>query len=157
MKDNLNNELHIGDYVFCLTGSLKNTIQQIQKTRTIQETFGTRDGVDFGNGCWLSDYNTISLSALGATCTQVASKPCHDALGHPLNIGDKVLFLHFMEMFTEVGVVKKLAPKSCLLDIKENRFHQTEYRKKYEEIISLTALGKEDIILDHSFRQGYEL
>lgn len=152
MKDNLNNELHIGDYVFCLTGSVKNTIQQIKKTRSIKELFGIREGVDFGNGCWLSDYNTISLNALGATATTTVSMQGYDALGNALNIGDKVLFLHSMEMYAEIGVVKKLAPKSCLLDIKENRFQQTEYRKKYEEIISLTALGKEDIVIDHSFR-----
>ena len=60
MKDNLNNELQVGDYVFCLTGSLKNTIQKITSTRSIKELFGVREGVDFGNGCWLSDYNTVS-------------------------------------------------------------------------------------------------
>ena len=57
-----------------------------------------------------------------------------------------------MEMYVEIGIVKKLSAKSCLLDIKENRFHQTEYRRKYEEIISLTAIDKEDIIINHSFR-----
>ena len=146
MFDNLNNELHIGDYVFCLTGSHKNTIQQIQKTRSIKETYGTRDVVDFGNGSWLSDYNTISLKALGVNVTETVSKAGYDAFGNKLNIGDKVLFLHSMEMYTEIGTVKKLSAKSCLLDIKENRFHQTEYRRKYEEIISLTAIGKEDIV-----------
>ena len=149
MRDNLNNELHVGDYVFCLTGRLKNTIQKITSTRNIKESFGVREGVDFGNGCWLSDYNTISLRALGSNATASVSKVGFDALGNPLNIGDKVLFLHPMEMYAEIGTIKKMSPKSCLLDIKENRFQQTEYRKKYEEIISLTALGKEDILIDH--------
>ena len=152
MIDNLNNELHIGDYVFCLTGKFKNTIQQIQNSRSAQETFGTRCIVDFSNGYWLSDYNTISLKELGSTATETVSKQGCDALGNTLNIGDKVLFLHSMEMFAEIGIVKKLTPKSCLLYIKENRFHQTEYRKKYEEIISLTALGKENIVLKHPLR-----
>jgi hypothetical protein len=50
-----------------------------------------------------------------------------------------------MEAFAEIGIVKSLAKSSCLLSINENRFGQTEYRKKYAEIISLTALGFEQI------------
>lgn len=146
MKDNIGNDLNIGDYVFCLTGSHKNTIQQIRKFRTITDYFGNRDAVDFAGGAWLLAHNTVSLTALGVTKPELATQPECDALGNPLHVGDKVLFLHAMEMYTEIGTVKKLAAKTCLLEIAENRFGQTEYRKKYEEIISLTALGKEDLI-----------
>jgi hypothetical protein len=153
MKDNLDNELHIGDYVFCLTGSLKNTIQKIQKTRKIEEIYGVREGVDFGNKHWISDYNTISLNALGVTATETVSKPGCDALGNALNIGDKVLYAYSLDV--EIGVVKKLSAKTCLLEIEEKFYRGSEYRKKYEEIISLTALGKEDIVLDPYRRYNF--
>ena len=151
MKDNLGHEIHIGDYVFCFAGSVKNTIQRIKKARTIQEDWGTREGVTFENGKWLSDYNVVSLNALGVDLSDVdalKSAPGCDALGNSLQVGDKVLYLHPMEMCAEIGIVKKLTAKSCLLSIRKNRFNQEEYRKKYEEIISLTALGKGDMVLD---------
>ena len=144
MKDNINNEIHIGDSVFCYSGSLKNTIQTVTGFRIVKEDFSEREVVNFENGFWLSAYNVISLNALGADLSAfdniLKSSQC-DALGHVIHIGDKVLFLHSLEMYAEVGVVKSLASKSCLLTIKPNRFRKNEYRKKYEELISLSALN----------------
>ena len=145
MFDNLGNELFVGNHVFCLSGKLKNTIQKITSFRTINEYNGVREAVNFENGSWLMDYNTISLNALGVTNFENVCKSGCDTLGNPIKEGDKVLFLHPMEMYVEIGVVKKLSPQSCLLSINKNRFGQTEYRKKYNELISLTALSKEDI------------
>lgn len=144
MKDNINNEIHIGDSVFCYSGSLKNTIQTVAGFRIVKEDFSEREAVNFENGFWLSANNVISLSALGADVSEFdnisKSSQC-DALGHPLHIGDKVLYLHSLEMYTEVGIVKSLAAKSCLLTIQSKRFRKDEYRKKYEELISLSALN----------------
>ncbi len=149
MKDNLGNEISIGDFVFCYSGQNKHTIQTVQSFRHCNgETLnGVTDAVNFGGKGWISATNVVSLNALGVDVHSLGDRKTEkfcDALGNPLHFGDKVLYLHSMEMYTEVGIVKSLSAKSCLLAIKENRFGQTEYRKKYEELISLTALG-----LDH--------
>lgn len=145
MKDNVGNELHIGDRVFCYTGQHKNEIRTVSSFRIITELLGDREAVNFVEGGWLTDVNVLSLTALGVEENQSEADGYLDALGHPLHIGDQVLYLHSMEMYTQIGTVKKLSAKSCLLSIKKNRFGQTEYRKKYEEIISLTAIGKENL------------
>lgn len=144
MKDNLGNKLNIGDYVFCLSGYMKNRVQRVEKYRIINESYGEREAVDFGNGSWLSDYNTISLNALGIVERVTITKPSCDAFGKKLNIGDKVLFLYTNQMYCETGIVKKMTPKSCLLEIEETWDGKTEYRKKCEELISLSAIGKSD-------------
>ena len=151
MKDNIGNDLNIGDYVFCLSGTHKNTIQQIKKFRITKDHFGDRDAVDFVSGSWLLAYNTISLTVLGVTATEVSVQPGCDALGNALRIGDKVLYRHPLEFYAEIGTVKKLAAKSCLLEITPNRFGETEYRKKFNEIISLTAIGQEAIVIKHCY------
>ena len=145
MRDTVGNELNIGDHVFCLSGSLSYTIQKVEKFRIIKEHWGDRECVDFGNGLWLSSENVVSLTALGAVNPEICDNSGYDALGAELHVSDKVLYRHAMEIFAEIGTVKKLTAKTCLLTIDKNRFNQTEYRKKYGEIISLTALGKEDI------------
>lgn len=149
MKDNIGNEVHIGDCVFCLTGKHKHTIQTVEKLIVAKDDFGNQIRVYFENGSWLSIFNLLSLTALGVTATETASSFGCDVLGNQLHLGDKVLFLHPMEFYAEIGIVKKLAAKSCLLSISANRFGQTEYRKKYEELISLTAIGKENLEIHH--------
>ena len=151
MKDNIGNDLNIGDYVFCLSGTHKNTIQQIKKFRITKDHFGDRDAVDFAGGSWLLAYNTISLTALGITDAKTSTQPGCDALGNILHPGDKVLYRHPLEYYAEIGTVKKLAAKSCLLEIAPNRFGETEYRKKYDEIISLTALDLETLEIKHCY------
>lgn len=94
MKDNIGNDLNIGDYVFCLSGTHKNTIQQIKKFRITKDHFGDLDAVDFAGGGWLLVYNTISVTALGVTNTEVSPKPGCDAFGNTLRAGDKVLYQH---------------------------------------------------------------
>jgi hypothetical protein len=109
---------------------------------------GVTEAVNFEGRGWINAMNVVSLNALGVELSSldgICASPLHDALGNELHVGDKVLYLHTMEMFADVGIVKSMAKNSCLLSIKENRFGQTEYRKKYAEIISLTALGIEQI------------
>lgn len=151
MKDNIGNELHIGDSVFCMTGSRKHTIQRVAKFVVAQDELVDQIRVYFEQGSWLSVYNVISLTALGISATEIQAAYGCDAFGNPLHLGDKVLFLRAMEFYAEIGIVKKLAAKSCLLSIPKNRFGQTEYRKKYEEIISLSAIGKEDLLIQHCY------
>lgn len=151
MKDNIGNDLNIGDYVFCLSGMYKNTLQQIKKFRITKDHFGDRDAVDFVEGSWLLAYNIVSITALGATRTEASTQPGCDILGNELHIGDKVLYRHPMEYYAEIGTVKKLTAKSCLLEITPNRFGETEYRKKFNEVISLTALGMESLEIKHCY------
>jgi hypothetical protein len=151
MKDNIGSDLNIGDYVFCLSGTHKNTVQQIKKFRITKDHFGDRDAVDFVGGSWLLAYNTISLTALGITDTKPSVQPGCDVLGNVLRHGDKVLYRHPMEFYAEMGTVKQLAAKSCLLEITPNRFGETECRKKFNEIISLTAIGQEAIVIKHCY------
>ena len=149
MYDNIGNEVHIGDRVFCLTGKHKNTIQIVEKFIVVKDDFGQQIRVYFEGGSWHLIFNLLSLTALGVAAAETVSAASCDALGHQLHLGDKVLFHHPMEFYAEIGTVKKLTAKSCLLSIAENRFGQTEYRKKFEELISLTAIGKENLIIQH--------
>jgi hypothetical protein len=114
--------------------------------------WGYRALVHFTVGGRLSDYNTISLDSLGVQVNDIPDVirgvyP-NDALGNQIHIGDKVLYLHRLEMYVEIGTVKKLTEKTCLLAIDSNRFNQIEYRKRYEEIISLSAINKDQLIID---------
>lgn len=150
MNDNIGNEICVGDFVFCYSGQYKNTIQKVTGFRFCngESLSGVTDAVNFGSRAWVSAVNVVSLNALGAdvNCLENISRISQsDAIGNTLQIGDKVLYLHPLEMYAEVGVVKSLSAKSCLLSITHNRFDQTEYRKKYEELISLTALGIEKL------------
>lgn len=152
MKDNVGNEIHLGDDVYCYSGKYKNQIRQVQGFRTItDEILGEVEAVNLSSRDWLTAVNVVSLNALGITEIPQTEEPPKrsDILGNPLRIGDKVLFLHRMEMYAEIGTVKSMTDKSCLLAIKQNRFGQAEYRKKYEELISLTAIGKEDLVPQH--------
>ena len=149
MKDNIGHEVHIGDRVFCLSGSRKNMIQTVEKLVVARDDYGSQIRVYLEGGAWISIYNLISLTALGVSVDEITRISDSDALGNSLHVDDKVLFLHPMEFYAEIGTVKKLTAKSCLLSIAENRFGQTEYRKKYEELISLSAIGKEDLVIQH--------
>lgn len=147
MRDSINNEIQIGDSVFCYSGYLKHTIQTVIGFRSTEDDPYYR-GVILKDGYWLKDHNVVSLNALGVNIVTIGenstTQQC-DALGNALHLGDKVLYLHPLEMYAEVGIVKSMAAKSCLLSIEKNRFGQGEYRKKYSELISLTALGIEKI------------
>ena len=145
MKDNIGNEINVGDFVFCYSGQYKNTIQRVTSFRHCNgdSLNGVTEAVNFEGKGWISAVNVVSLNALGvdiSSSDRFKSSNSHDALGNLLRVGDNVLFLHALEMYAEVGIVKSLAAKSCLLSIECNRFGQKEYRKKYEELISLTAL-----------------
>lgn len=150
MKDNIGNVINIGDTVFCYSGQYKNMVKKVASFRYCngESLNGVTDAVNFEGKGWISAINVVSLDALGVDVSSVDSfvpaKMC-DALGNSLHIGDRVLYLHAMEMFATVGVIKSLAEKTCLLLIEKNRFGQIEYRKKYEELISLTALGIEKV------------
>ena len=146
MKDNIGNEISIGDLVFCYSGQNKNTIQKVAGFRYCngEALNGITEAVNFDSRSWVSATNVVSLTALGADISypdKIHISPLHDALGNPLQIGDKVLYLHHMEMFAQVGIIKNMGKRTCLLSTNKNRFGQTEYRKKYEEIISLAYLG----------------
>lgn len=150
MKDNIYNDIHIGDFVFCYSGQYKNKIKKVTGFRTCngESLNGVTNAVNFEGSGWLSATNVISLNALGADISTLPSTKLSimcDALGNQLHVGDRVLYLHALEMYADIGIVKKLSTKTCLLTINRNRFGQEEYRKKFEEVISLAALGIEKI------------
>ena len=143
MKDNIGNEIRIGDRVFCYSGYYKNKIMVINEFRYYngESLNGVVEAVCFENGRWLAAYNVVSLNALGIdedSGKPEADRHC-DALGKVLNIGDRVLFLHSKESQAEIGIIKSFSEKTCLMSINRNRFGQEEYRKKYEELILLYA------------------
>jgi len=150
MKDNIGNDIHVDDLVFCYSGQYKNKIQRVTGFRMCNGNSlnWITEAVNFEGNGWVSALNVVSLNALGVDVTSLTDlktiKGC-DALGNTLSIGDKVLFLHAKEMYAEEGIINSMTEKSCLLTIELNRFGQTEYRKKYNELISLTALGIEKI------------
>ncbi len=151
MVDNIGNEIHIGDSVFCFSGKYKNQVMQVESFRIIKDVLFDREAVNFSSRDWLSAENVVSLTALGAVEKSPGDSVCkyQDALGNPLQVGDRVLFLRSMKMYAEIGIVKSLAQKSCLLAFQAKYSNKTEYRKKYEEVISLTAIGKDNLVIEH--------
>ena len=153
--DNIGYELSEGDYVLCLSGELAYTVQKIEKLTKRKEVLGERFMVTLSCKRTLSDYNVILMQALHVTVEDVKNEKREqsgfDVFGNPVNIGDKVLFLHKLEMDAEVGIVSKLTQKSCLLTIKPNRVRQNSYRKPYGEIVSLTALGLNETVINRRF------
>lgn len=155
--DNIGHELKADDYVLCLTGDYAYTVQRISKLSQRSETTFIRYTVTLECKVTVSAYNVISLSALGITSDDIHSECVgqrgFDTLGNPIQVGDSVLFLHRMEMYTQIGRVTKLAPKTCIFDVEQNRFNQTTYKKPYSEIISLTALGLDNTIINTENRR----
>lgn len=144
--DNLNHEIQAGDLVFCLTGSVAKTLSTVTKTgKRANPPFDEKATITLSNGKTLDTVNVIDLVQLGIYPDQISSENIGidkmDALGHPIQIGDKILFLHKMEYLAETGTVLKLSDQTCLLAIEKNRFNQTEYRQKYKDVINLTAVN----------------
>lgn len=154
--DNIGFELQPDDYVLCLSGDYAYTIQQIKKLSQRDEGTFIRYMVTLTCKSTVSTYNVISLRGLGISPNEIkqetAGQRGYDVFGNEINIGDDVLFLHRMEMFTETGKVSKLAPKTCVFDIQKNRFDQISYKKPYGEIITLTALGLDKTIINRANR-----
>ena len=133
MKDNIGNEINVGDFVFCYSGQYKKTIQRVTSFRHCNgdSLNGVTEAVKFEGRGWISAVTVVSLNALGvdiSSSDRFKSSNSHDALGSLLRVGDNVLFLHALEMYAEVGIVKSLAAKSCLLSIECNRFGQKSLR-----------------------------
>jgi len=154
-KDNLGNVLEKGEKVLVLTGAYAYTIQTIKQMTTKNESLFIRAMVTLEVGSTLTAYNVVSLGSLGVDADAIDRANCgkvgFDCLGNKLSVGDKVLYLHKMEAFMQVGTVEKLTDKSCILSIEKNRFDQVKYRTKYAEIISLSALQKDDFVPNGSF------
>lgn len=155
--DNIGHELKAGDFVLCLTGDYAYTVQRIGKLSQRNEGTFIRNTVTLECKTTVSAYNVIALSAIqmnpDAVVTERVGQYGHDALGNAINVGDNVLFLHRMEMYTDVGTVTKLAPKTCVFDIQTNRFGQSTYKKPYGQIISLTALNLDKSVIKKENRR----
>lgn len=151
-NDNIGSELTVGDFVLCLTGQNAftfSTVKSLTSRHNYYEPITPTATLD--NGSTVHDYNVISLTALGIAEKNVVAecrgKVGYDTLGKQISIGDKVLYLHSKEIRVSIGTVQKLCPKLCSLAITENRFGQTEHKAKYGEILSLSAIGKDYIVI----------
>lgn len=62
MRDNIGNEIHVGDAVFCFSGHFKNTIQRVSGFRYCNGNTlnGVTDAVNLSNGYWLDANNIVS-------------------------------------------------------------------------------------------------
>ncbi|MBP5343080.1 hypothetical protein J6Y73_04070 [bacterium] len=150
--DNLGNEINIDDYCFCLDGKYASTVQEIRKFGLRKNEFGIpRKIVYFKAGGILSDYKIISLNSLGLYKEDIdfknIGKKNRDGLGHIVDIGDIVLYLHRQETFTEIGRITKLYPKTVELFIEENYYRDSSLTKYYNEIIDLSKIGLGNLIL----------
>lgn len=148
--DNLGYKIEVGDEVIPLTGNMAFSIQRIKKLGVREELFAVAT-VTFDNGTTVYAQNVIDLRELGMSSDKMdiskQGDEGFDFFGNPISIGDQILYLHRMEMYSSVGVVKKLASKNCIMDIPKNRFNKSSYKSPYKEIISLTALGLNEEII----------
>ena len=148
--DNLGYEITVGDEVVPLTGNLAYSVQKIKKLGTREELFVVAT-VTFENGTTVYAHNVIDLRELGMSSDKIdySKQGCtgFDFFGNPISIGDQILYLHRMEMYSTVGIAKKFANKNCIMDIPQNRFDQTSYKKPYKEIFSLSSLGLSESII----------
>lgn len=155
--DNLGYELQPDDYVVCLTGDYAYTVQSVSKLTERDEGTFIRYMVTLKCKATVSAYNVISLRALNVMPSNIVAEKSgqrgYDLFGNAVNVGDKVLFLHSKEMYSEVGTVTKLAPKMYVFDIQPNRFGQCSYKKPYAEIISLSALSLDETIIKTKTRR----
>ena len=144
-KDNIGNKIHIGDLVFLYSGSRAHTIQKVKSLSVRKDISEIETVVLEAGGTYYAEY-VLSLTALGINENVIfyefAGKKGYDTLGHKLEIGDEVLYVHAKEYLGNIGTLKSMSDKTCLLSIKKNRFNQTEYRKQYKEVISLSALKR---------------
>lgn len=151
-RDNIGNSVSAGDLIFCLTGAHAKSIQTAKKLGIKKDDiFGDNPTVTLACGGTVYALNVVSLTALGVQSDEICYDKIglkgFDGLGHEIHIGDKILFLHKMECDCEIGTAIKMTQKQCQMRIAENRFHQTEYRQNYPEIISLNAIKREDLIV----------
>lgn len=141
--DNLGNALEVGHLAMGLSGEYAYEFRTVTKlTKRRDDPFGYRAMLCFDKGGMLSNYNAISLTALGIgeadICMENRGKPGYDVLGHFINNGDRVLYLSPLQAYTGIATVIKKTAKMCLLDT------TPQLRKKDREIISLTAIGLQD-------------
>lgn len=150
--DNLGNKINIGDYVYCFDGKYKSTVQRVRKFGSRLTEFGVpRRIVYFEAGGILSDYKIVSLNSLGLFEEDIdfdnLSKKGRDGLGHEIEVGDIVLYLHRQENFSEIGRVTKIYPKTVELFVEENYYRDSTLTKYHNEIIDLSKVHLGNLIL----------
>lgn len=149
-KDNIGQELHAGDYIFSLNG--KYSFEIVKKLSTKYDgIFGFEPTVVFQDGRTMYACYVLSLTALDISpkTNAIYNSSGFDALGNKLNVGDIVLSVPRLEMFAEKGKVLKVMPKNCKISHEPNRFETDFHMRKYNEIISLTAINKENLEIQH--------
>lgn len=147
--DNIGQTIKVGHYIFAMNG--KFTIERVNRLSMRDDgVFDPEPTVVFDDGRYMYASYVISLTALGCTSDMIASeksgKTGYDILGHELHDGDVVLSVPGrMQTRVQKGIVLKLNAATCKIskgmDINNTEFH----RRKYVEVLSLSALGKENI------------
>jgi hypothetical protein len=146
-EDNIGNTVKTGDLLFTLNN--KYNIEVVNKLSSKCETFGYEPTVVFPDGRYMYSIYVISLSALGidGINEKNASKTGFDAIGNSVKAGDYVLSVQRLKMYARVGRILKIANATCLIEDDNGETH----RRRYREIISLTAIGKENIKIEHEY------
>ena len=93
----------------------------------------------------LYDYKIVSLNSLGLFEEDIdfdnLSKKGRDGLGHEIEVGDIVLYLHRQENFSEIY------PKTVELFVEENYYRDSTLTKYHNEIIDLSKVHLGNLIL----------
>lgn len=154
-------DIDVGHYVFCYTGTWRHTIQRVTG-------FRSDGGIMFGKRDWLILRKLVSLTGLGIPDSKIEEVlavshyrevpdetgngtymewyhpfPKCDIIANQIHPMDKVLYINPENEVIGIGTVKTMSANSCVLHIDEDPWGRTEYRKKYDELINLTAIGYE--------------
>lgn len=146
--DNIGQTVNTGNLVFALNG--KFTIERVKVLSTRKnEVFGPEPTVVFDDGRYMYAAYVISLTALGCTDEMITNensgKPGYDILGHELHDGDVVLSVPGrMQTRAQKGIVLKQTASTCKISMGMDIHNADFHRRKYVEVLSLSALGKED-------------
>ena len=136
-KDNLDNDISVGDTVLCLTVIDKFRIKEVKSLSTKQDVLCVIPTVIFVDGGRLDSHNVLDLTALGVSESQVKSenigKPYFDAIGNEIHEGDSVFYFPRLAYNGDRGKIDKLSQKLCIID---------SSRKPHGEVVSMTAIEK---------------
>lgn len=146
-KDNLDNNIAVGDIVLCLTGIDKFKIKEVKTLSTKQDTLSAIQTVIFMDGGRLDAHNVLDLTVLGVNKGQInianIRKPYFDAIGNPLHEYANVFYFPRLAYNGRISRIDKLTPKYCII---------RNSRKAHNEVVSVTAIENAHIPYEEKSR-----
>lgn len=88
-------------------------------------------------------FSVSALNELAENIEHAGENMC-DALGNNLSVGDVVLFVETGYRRFQKGTVHSVAPQSCVISFPRDCYGNTEGRRFYRDVVSLTKLGLQD-------------